>query len=88
MHMFTAYGQIIGNDLRLNYASMNRAYDVDLPIEVLFDQIEDGMDYANVGNHSKISAQIVMTGQRLIQETGMFSDNLKVWKRLPDVERT
>ena len=87
-HMFTTYGQITGNDLRLNDASMNRAYDVNLPIEVLFNQIEDGMDYANAGNHPKTSAQIFMTGQQLIQEIGMFSDKLKVWKSLPDRERT
>jgi len=46
------------------------------------------MDYADAGNHPKTPAQIVMTGQQLIQETCMFSDNLKAWKRLPDVERT
>ena len=87
-HLFTTYGKITGNDLRLNDASMNRAYNVNLPIEVLFDQIEDGMDYADADNHPKTPAQIVMTGQQLIQETGMFADNLKLWKRLPDLERT
>ena len=42
---------------------MNTAYDVSLPIETLFDQIEDRMDYADVGNHPKTPEQIVMTGQ-------------------------
>ena len=57
---------------------MNTAYDVNLPIEVLFDQVEDGMDYADAGNHPFTPEQIVMTGQQLIQETGMFADDLKL----------
>ena len=40
-HLFKTYGKITGNDLRLNDQAMNRPYDVNLPIEVLFDQIED-----------------------------------------------
>ena len=55
-YLFTTYGRITGNDLRLNDASMNRAYGVNLPIEVLFDQIEDGMNYADAGNHPKTPA--------------------------------
>ena len=87
-HLFTTYGRISGNDLRVNDTRMNAPYDVNLPIEVLFDQVEDGMDYADAGNHPKTPAQIVMTGQQLIQETGMFADDLKIWKRLPAPDRT
>ena len=87
-HLFTTYGTINGGDLRRNEAAMNTPYDVNLPIEVLFDQIEDGMDYADAGNHPFTPAQIVMKGQQLIQETGMFPDDMKVWKRLPDNDRT
>ena len=87
-HLFTTYGQINGGDLRKNEEVMNTPYDVNLPIEVLFDQIEDGMDYADAGNHPFTPAQIVMKGQQLIQETGMFQDDMKAWKRLPAIERT
>ena len=87
-HLFVTYGKINGGDLRRNEAVMNTPFDVNLPIEVLFDQIEDGMDYADAGNHPFTPAQIVMKGQQLIQETGMFPDDMKAWKRLPDNERT
>ena len=36
-HLFTTYGRISGNDLRRNEAAMTVPYDVNLPIEVLFD---------------------------------------------------
>ena len=50
-HLFTTYGKISGNDLRLNVVKMNAAYDVNLPIKVLFNQVKDGMDYADAGSH-------------------------------------
>ena len=62
-HLFTTYGEISGNNLRLNAAKTNAAYNVNLPIEVLFDQVEDGMDYADAGSHPFTPEQIVMTGQ-------------------------
>jgi hypothetical protein len=55
---------------------------------VLFDQIEDGLDFADAGSHPNTPELIVMTGQQLIQETGMFPDDLKAWKRLPTPDRT
>jgi len=86
--LFVTYGNISGNDLRQNDIKMNTSYDVILTIEVLFDKVEDGMDYADAGKHLKSPEQIVMTVQQLFQETSMFTDNLKVWKRLPAMNRT
>ena len=62
---------------------MNILYNINMPIEILFNQIEDGMDYAAVGNNPKTPQRIVMTGQQLITETGMFTNKIKDWKRLP-----
>ena len=59
-HLFTTYGRISGSDLRNNEASMNMPYDVNLPIEVLFDQIEDGLDLADAGSHPYTPEQIVI----------------------------
>ena len=46
---------------------MNTEYDVNLPIEVMFDQVEDEMDYVDASNHPNTPEQIVMTGQQLVQ---------------------
>ena len=61
-HLFTTYGRISGSDLRQNEASMMIPYDVNLPIEVLFDQIEDGLDFADAGNRPFTPEQVVMKG--------------------------
>ena len=42
---------------------MNMAYNVNMPIKALFDQAEDGMDYAAAGNNPKTPKHIVMKGQ-------------------------
>ena len=52
-HLFNTHGKISDNDLRMNDKRMNAPYGVNLPIEILFDQVEDGMDYADAGNHPK-----------------------------------
>ena len=87
-HLFSTYGNITSGDLRQNDIKMNTAYDVNMPIETLFDQVEDGMEYAAAGNNPKTPEQIVMTGQQLITETGMFTDDIKMWKRLPNADKT
>ena len=67
---------------------MNAVYDVNLPIETLFDQIEDVIDYTDTGSHSKKPEEIAMKGQHLLMEIDIFIDNLKLWKRLPPPDRT
>ena len=67
---------------------MNAPYDVNLSIEVLFNQVEDEMGYADTGNCPKTPEQIVIVGQQLIQEIGMFVDDLKIWNQLPALDRT
>ena len=61
--LFITYGKISGNDLRQNNMKINTAYDVNLPIEVFFDQVEDWMDYADAFYHPKTPEKIIMTGQ-------------------------
>ena len=77
VYLFTTYGNINSSDLRKNDIKMNMAYNANIPIKVLFDQVKDDMDYAAVRSNPKTFGQIVMTGQQLITETCMFIDELK-----------
>ena len=67
---------------------MSTLYDVNMSIKVLFDQIEDFVDYAAAGNSPKTPEQIFMTGQQLITETDMFTDEIKICRRLPALDKT
>jgi hypothetical protein len=68
-------------DLQENDASLKSAYDPNLPIETLFDQVEDAVDFAAAGLTPYSPAQVVATAYQLIYATGMFVDDAKVWKR-------
>ena len=63
------------------------SYDVNVPIETLFRRIEECFQYAAAGNTPFTVAQVVSTSFRVIQKTGMFTDDCKIWNRRPAVEK-
>ena len=56
---------------------MKKAYDPNLPIENLFEQINDEMGYAAAGNTPYKPLQIVTTAYQLIFNTGVFGTQYK-----------
>jgi hypothetical protein len=50
-HLYTHYAKISPSDLTLNDAAMKKPYDPNLPIENLFEQINDAVEYAAAGKH-------------------------------------
>ena len=49
-HLYTTYAKIKPSNLDANHNRMKASYDVNLPIEAFFDQIEDSIEFASVGN--------------------------------------
>jgi len=49
-HLYTIYAKINVADLEANTARMKMPYDVNLPVETLFDQIEDAIEFAAAGS--------------------------------------
>ena len=87
-HLYTVYAKINTADLEANTARMKVPYDVNLPIETFFDQIEDAIEYASAGNAPFTPVQVVNTAYNVIFTTGMFNDDCKLWKRKPLNEKT
>ena len=75
-------------DLSENYARLKATYDVSQPIESFFDQVEDAMELAAAGNTPYTPGKIVNIALNLIFKKGKFADNWKLWKRLPEVEKS
>ena len=48
-HLYLQYARISTSDLQDNDVIFKRPYDANLPVETLFDQIENGVDYAAAG---------------------------------------
>ena len=66
---------------------MTACYDPNAPIETLFEQITDGVAYAELGEAPFMSKQIVDITLLCLAKMGVFNDNLKESIRLPLLNR-
>jgi hypothetical protein len=74
--------------LQDNDERMKADYDVNQPIEVLIDQIDDAVDMASAADAAYTPVQVVTTAYTLVLKTGMFPDDCKAWRRLTTAEKT
>jgi hypothetical protein len=80
-HLYAQYARISASDLQDNDVTFKKPYDPNLPIETLFDQIENCIDYAAAGLSPYSTEQVTNNAYQLIFATGMFIDDCKIWKR-------
>ena len=66
---------------------MTSRYDPNDPIGTLFEQITDGVAYAELGYAPFTSKQIVDTALLCLAKMGVFHDNLKEWNWKPPLSR-
>jgi hypothetical protein len=86
-HLLTAYGRITPSSLSANDARMRAAFDADQPIEVLFTQIEDGMDYAAAGNGAYSLQQIIIIAYSLIFASDAYPEACREWRKKSEVDK-
>ena len=67
---------------------MKAAYDVNLPIETFFDQIEDAIKFASAWNEPIKPVQVVNTAFNAIADTSIFQEDCKIRKRRLGVDKT
>ncbi len=87
-HLLRAYGNITPTDLAENDTRFKTAYDPSEPIETLYSQLEDAMDYANAGDNAYTANQIVSNAYTLVFNTGMFPEACRDWRKLPAIDKT
>ena len=87
-HLYLHYAKITPNDLLLNDKAMKTPYDPNLPIENLFEQITDAVEFASAGKTPYTPLQIENTAYQIIFNTGVFSLDCKEWRKKPAVDKT
>ena len=60
---------------------MRADFDVNQPMEVLIEQINEAVDMASAANNPYSFEQVVTATYNLFFKTGMFPDNCKLWRR-------
>ena len=86
-HIYTLYAKINAADLEKNTSRMKMPYDINFPIETLFDQIEDTIEFFAAGNAPYTPAQVVNVAYNVVFMTGMVNDDYKLWKSKPTAEK-
>lgn len=87
-HLYTTYANISASDLLANDTKMKTDINVNQPIELFFDQIEDAVDFAAAGKCPYTPEQVAAVAYQLVFKTGMFPDDAKTWKRRAPIDKT
>jgi hypothetical protein len=71
---------IAPTELTQNYERLNTPYDLNLPIETLYQQIQDAQALAVAGGQPYGAAMIVNVAYTLVFNTGLFPDACRAWQ--------
>ena len=80
-HLYDTYGKITEERLEKNRNEMTASYDVTLPIDSLFNRIEECSDFADAARSPFTQAQILSSAFLIIQKTGIFNKECRKWRK-------
>jgi PPE-repeat protein len=63
-------------------------YDTALPIDTIFNAVEDLMEYAKLANQPYTQRQAVAKAYTIINKTGRFKEAIKAWNRRTPIQQT
>jgi hypothetical protein len=87
-HLFETYGNITAVNLEINFEHMRRAWDPQQPVEYLFKQIQDCVDYSEAGSVIIGHPQHINVGYAHIFTTGHFRSTCHRWNEKHNIEKT
>jgi hypothetical protein len=86
-HLDTTYGTISADDLDQNLTDLHRPWSTEQPIEDLWKQLRACLTFAH--DIDPISAATaVRAATQNLEKTGVFSDAIKDWRKLPEEQHT
>ena len=71
-HLYTTYANVSSADLKENDAVLCTPYDINQPIESLFDRVENCGDYAAAGNTPYSLKKVIGIAFQIVYQTGLF----------------
>jgi hypothetical protein len=87
-HLFTTYGCLSEQQMIANNAEFRKEWDPDSSFELIIAQIDDCAEMAETAGVPYSPEQVLATAYTIVQKTGMFTNDLKEWKRLAAAART
>ena len=87
-YLYENYSIITPEELEENDKRMREAYDPTTPIENLFEQIEEAVEYADAGNATYNDIQMLARAYLLVRNTGMYNDTCRELRKTTAVHQT
>jgi hypothetical protein len=87
-YLFLSYGSITAVDLERNFENMRKAWDPQQPVETLFKQIQDYVDYAEGGGITIGEAQKLSAAYTKVFATGIFHSACRRWNEKDALTKT
>jgi hypothetical protein len=80
-HLYTSYAKITPANLDANDQAMKQSCTVNQPIEAMYQQVEDSIEFAAAGQTPYSPKHVLSIVYQLIFHTGIFTNDRKIWKR-------
>jgi hypothetical protein len=87
-HLLNTYGNMMPTNLAHNDIKFCQAYKPAQPVESRFSQLEDVMDYADVGSSPYMAPQVIINAYLVIFSTCLFPEACREWCRKPAADKT
>jgi len=87
-HLFQTYGNITELELIENEQKMTTTWNQDEPIETVFYQIEECVEFAQHGNAPFTQTQILNAAYYIMAQAKIFKDECKNWKQSSAANKT
>jgi hypothetical protein len=86
-HLLDRYGNITPADIAACKQRINKPIDASQPIDVYFQKIDNGIQYAGDGQVAFTTGQILQTTYHAISTSGFYNDACKEWRKKPPADK-
>jgi hypothetical protein len=87
-YVFTTYDSNTAVDMHHNFDTMRKAWDRQQPIETLFKQIQDFVDFSQAGGVTIGAAQQINVAYTKVSGTSIIMSACRRWNEKEDADRT
>jgi hypothetical protein len=63
-------------------------YNTQLPINIVFNAVEDYVDFADLANQTLTSSQTIAKAYVILNKTRRFKNDITAWNRQPEIGKT
>jgi hypothetical protein len=88
-HLQNIYGRVLPQMLEDREQDLHTmVYNTKYPIDIVFNAVEDYVDYAELGLQPLTQCQTIAKAYVILNKTRRFKTDITDWNRRPDVKKT